>query len=57
MDWLYSNNTGTYRDQGQSVDVGTFRNDTNTTTIDSYFANELFVNLKKNYEERFLILL
>ncbi len=53
MDWLYSqNNTQTYRDQG-SVEVGTFRNDTNTTTVDSYFTNELFVNLKKNYEERF----
>jgi len=53
MDWLYSNNTGgTYRDPGQSVDAGTFRNDTTTTNLDAYFSNELFTNLKKNYEER-----
>lgn len=48
MDWSKSSHS---KSQGRGTDAVTFRSD-KTPTKDFDFSNELYQNLKRNYEDR-----
>jgi len=52
MDWMFSTTNNSF--PHKSIDDTPLRNET-ARSIEPYFTNELFSNLKKGYDERFYI--